>query len=210
MTTTVFLVRHGETEWNHSKRAQGHADIPLNAAGHQQAIRAASALSRMSIDAVYSSDLGRAVDTARPIAESHGIELVVEPDFREIDQGDWEGLEVEEIRRRWPDLWGPSRHYSPRPGGESPVQVRTRALAGLRRVIEKHPSGAVVIVSHGGTIRWLAAEALGYDDRRSARIRGLGNGQMVSLEAEIADGELKLTNLQRLDGATPDLDDPND
>jgi broad specificity phosphatase PhoE len=68
----------------------------------------------------------------------------------------------------------------------------------------------VVVVSHGGTIRWIAAEALGYDDQRSARIRGLGNGQMVSIDARLENRRLTLDNLVRLDGATPDLDDPND
>ena len=107
-------------------------------------------------------------------------------------------------------MWGPARHYSPRPGGESPQEVRSRALAGLRRVVERHPDGSVAIVSHGGTIRWLSAEALGYDDRRSARIRGLGNGGVVRLEAKVENGGLVLSGLERLDGATPDLDDPND
>lgn len=208
--TTVYLVRHGQTEWNSSKRAQGQADIALDARGHEQAIAAAFELSRKKIDGVYSSDLMRAVDTARPIAEGHGLEVRVMPEFREIDQGEWEGLHVDEIKERWPDLWGPARHYSTRPGGESPQQVRKRALEGLAKVVSEHPEGDVVVVSHGGTIRWLAAEALGYDDRRSARIRGLGNGQMVRIEARLEDGALHLGNLVRMDGATPDLDDPND
>lgn len=208
--TTVYLVRHGQTEWNSSKRAQGQADIALDARGHEQAIAAAFELSRKKIDGVYSSDLMRAVDTARPIAEGHGLEVQVMPEFREIDQGEWEGLHVDEIKERWPDMWGPARHYSTRPGGESPQQVRKRALEGLAKVVAEHPEGDVVIVSHGGTIRWLAAEALGYDDKRSARIRGLGNGQMVRIEARLEDGDLHLGNLVRMDGATPDLDDPND
>lgn len=208
--TIVYLVRHGQTEWNSSKRAQGQADIALDARGHEQAIAAAFELSRTKIDGVYSSDLMRAVDTARPIAESHGLEVQVMPEFREIDQGEWEGLHVDEIKERWPDLWGPARHYSARPGGESPQQVRKRALEGLAKVVSEHPEGDVAIVSHGGTIRWLAAEALGYDDKRSARIRGLGNGQMVRIEGRLEDGDLHLGNLVRLDGATPDLDDPND
>lgn len=208
--TTIFLVRHGETEWNHSKRAQGQADIDLNARGREQAIQAAWQFSHVKVDAVYSSDMKRAIDTARPIAESHSVELVTDPAFREIDQGEWEGLHVDEIKQRWPDMWGPARHYNARPGGESPHQVRTRALEGVRRIVEEHPGGNVAIVSHGGTIRWLSAEALGYDDRRSALIRGLGNGQMVSVEAQLREGKLRLSNLVRLDGNTPDLDDPND
>jgi broad specificity phosphatase PhoE len=88
--------------------------------------------------------------------------------------------------------------------------VRERALRALRRIVDEHPDDCVVVVSHGGTIRWISAEALGYDDYRSRRIRGLGNGAIVSVKAD-ADGEtVKLTDLHRLDGNTTDLDDPND
>jgi broad specificity phosphatase PhoE len=208
--TTVFLVRHGATAWNHSKKAQGQADIELNDTGYRQAIATAEELSHVSVEAVYSSDLKRAYGTAEPIAKTHGVEVETDPAFREIDQGEWEGLHVDEIRRRWPDLWGPARHYSTRPGGESPQQVRERALQALENVVKAHPDGAVVVVSHGGTIRWLSAEALGYDDRRSARIRGLGNGAVVRVTAEIDDGRLVMRDLERLDGNTTDLDDPND
>ena len=208
--TAIFLVRHGATKWNHEKRAQGQADIDLNEAGYRQAIAVAEELSHLPVDAVYASDLERAYKTAEPIARTHGVEVQIDPAFREIDQGEWEGLHVDEIRRRWPDLWGPARHWSARPGGESPRQVRERALEGLERVVRAHPDGSVVVVSHGGTIRWLSAEALGYDDRRSARIRGLGNGAVVRLEAEIDGGRLVLRDLERLDGNTTDLDDPND
>jgi broad specificity phosphatase PhoE len=208
--TTILLVRHGATEWNVIKRAQGQADIELNRAGHKQAIAAAQELAHYDVDAVYSSDLKRSLDTATRIAEAHDVQVVVDPSFREIDQGEWEGLTVQEIQERWPDLWGPARHYNARPGGESPRQVRLRALEGLKRVVEEHPDGTAVIVSHGGTIRWLSAEALGYDDHRSARIRGLGNGAVVSIDASLGDGVLELSNLVRLDGNTTDLDDPND
>ena len=208
--TTVYLVRHGTTEWNVAKRAQGQADIELSPEGCKQALAVAHQLSHLDVDAVYSSDLIRAVDTAAPIAKAHGVEVQTDPAFREIDQGEWEGLSVDEIKKRWPEMWGPARHYNARPGGESPHQVRTRALAGLKRVVEAHPDEIVVIASHGGTIRWLSAEALGYDDHRSARIRGLGNGAVVSLKARIEDDQLVLEELRRLDGNTTDLDDPND
>jgi broad specificity phosphatase PhoE len=208
--TKVLLVRHGATEWNTNKRAQGMADIELNDEGRLQALDTAQQLGDLDIKAIYSSDLKRAVDTARAIADVKGLEVHLDPDFREIDQGEWTGLEVAEIKERWPELWGPARHYSTRPGGESPQQVRERALRGLKRVVKEHPDDLVVIVSHGGTIRWLGAEALGYDDHRSARIRGLGNGGVVSIDAELDGDDLKLSGLKRLDGATPDLDDPND
>ncbi len=210
MATRLVFVRHGATDWNQAKRAQGWADIDLNAAGRRQAARIARELEELPVDAVYSSDLKRSVDTAGPIAEAHGVEVEVDPDFREIDQGEWTGLTVDEIAKRWPLLWGPARHYEPRPSGESPHEVRTRALRAVRRVVEQHPDATVVVVSHGGTIRWISAEALGFDDIASRRIRGLANGGAVVVDARLEDGRLVLENLVRLDGATTDLDDPND
>jgi broad specificity phosphatase PhoE len=208
--TKVLLVRHGATDWNIYKRAQGQADIPLDETGKLQALETAEQLSSLDIDAVYSSDLSRARDTAAAIANHQGLEVITDERFREIDQGEWTGLPVAEIARRWPDLWGAARHYNARPGGESPHQVRERALAALRDAVEAHPDGTIVVVSHGGTIRWLSAEAMGYDDHASAGLRGVGNGGVVSLKADIENGELVLWDLERLDGATPDLDDPND
>ena len=202
-------MRHGETEWNATKRAQGQADVPLNDAGRLQAEVAAAQLDGVNLVAVYSSDLSRAIDTAEPIARAHDLEVVTDPAFREIDQGEWEGLGLKEIRSRWPDLWGPARHYVQRPGGESPEQVQKRALEGIARVVERHRTGAVAIVSHGGTIRWITAHALGYDLEGSAQIRGLSNGGAVALDATLEGGELVLGNLVRLDGQSADVEDPN-
>src|SRR5688500_6871704 len=89
MTTTIYLVRHGATDWNINKRAQGTADIPLNERGEVQALHAAEELSKTPVDAVYTSDLQRASFTADAIAQVHGLPVVKEPRFREIDQGDW-------------------------------------------------------------------------------------------------------------------------
>jgi broad specificity phosphatase PhoE len=77
-------------------------------------------------------------------------------------------------------------------------------------VVEEHPSGSVAIVSHGGTMRWIVAEAFGYDDVRSARLRGVSNGGAVLLKAVVKGPDLKLSFVERLDGRPPDLDDPND
>jgi broad specificity phosphatase PhoE len=148
--------------------------------------------------------------TARAIAEPHGLEVIPDPDLREVDQGEWTGLRVDEIARRWPGQWGEARHHSARPGGEAPADVRRRALAALTRIVAEHPKGTVAVVSHGGTIRWLSAEVLGYDDFESARIRGVANGGIVSLEASLDRERLVLTDLRRWDGDTTDLDDPND
>jgi broad specificity phosphatase PhoE len=203
------LVRHGATEWNADKRAQGQADVALSRKGREQALETAGRLAGLPVDAVYSSDLSRAVETAEAIAKMHGLDVAMDPAFREIDQGEWTGLPVAEIQQRWPELWGAARHYNARPGGESPQQVRRRALEGLRRVVERHPHGTVVIASHGGTIRWLSAEVLGYDDRASARLRGLSNGGVVSFDARLDSSRLVLSGFERMDRAAPDMEDPN-
>lgn len=208
--STIFLVRHGATEWNIHKRAQGQADVPLTDKGRLQALDAAKQLAAFKVAAVYSSDLQRAVDTAQAIAHTHGVDVITDTRLREIDQGDWTGLPVAEIERRWPELWGAARHYNARPGGESPRQVRARGLDAIRDAVAAHPDAGIVAVSHGGTIRWICAEACGYDDRRSALLRGVGNGGIVSIKGEVEDGRLVLWDLERLDGATPDLEDPND
>ncbi len=207
--TKLLVVRHGVTDWNLKGLAQGMADIDLNEEGRRQAEIVAATLASFDIDAVLSSDLSRAVHTAEPIAGRHDLGVSEDPDFREVDQGEWTGLSTDEIKRRWPELWGPARHYSARPGGESPAQVRRRMLHGVARAVRAHPGETVVIVSHGAAIRWLSAEALGYDDRRAARIRGLSNAGVVTMDADIEDGRVVLGNLVRLDGGTPDLDDPN-
>jgi broad specificity phosphatase PhoE len=181
----------------------------LNDEGRLQAQVAAAQLDGVNLAGVYSSDLSRAIDTAEPIARAHGLEVVTDPAFREIDQGEWEGLGLKEIRARWPELWGPARHYGQRPGGESPEQVQKRALEGLARVVERHNGGAVAIVSHGGTIRWIAADALGYDLEGSARIRGLSNGGALAMDATLDNGRLELGNLVRIDGQSADVEDPN-
>ena len=183
--TRIFLIRHGATEWNRTNLAQGHADIGLNDEGRAQAVAGAQRLAGEALEAVYSSDLGRSMATAEAIAEPHGLQVVSDPDLREVDQGEWTGLHPDEIARRWPDLWGDARHYTTRPGGEGPADVRKRSLAALRRIVKEHPDGTVAVVSHGGTIRWISAEALGYNDVESTRIRGVANGGIVSLEAAL-------------------------
>src|SRR5581483_11305534 len=94
--TTLLLVRHGETDWNAERRWQGHADVPLNARGREQARALAEELAGESIDAIYSSDLSRAQDTADIVGARLDVPVVVDPDLREIDVGPVEGLTAEE------------------------------------------------------------------------------------------------------------------
>jgi broad specificity phosphatase PhoE len=146
--TTIFLARHGETDWNAEGRVQGHTDRPLNDAGRAQARALADELAEVHVDAVYSSDLARALDTARPVAAARGLAVEPVAELRERDFGTWEGLLDTEILERFPEArtgaWGDA---------ETREQLAERVLAALRRIAEQHPGGQVLVVSHGGPLR---------------------------------------------------------
>lgn len=132
-------------------RYQGQADPPLNERGWAQARRVAQALRGQRLDALYASDLRRAAETAETIGRATG--LVVHYDFRlrEIHQGEWQGLLVTEIERRYPDLfhrWQESPLAVILPGGESIIQMQERVLAAVEDIARQHPGQRVVIVTH--------------------------------------------------------------
>jgi phosphoserine phosphatase len=146
--TTILLVRHGETDWNRERRVQGHSDTPLNETGRTQARALLEEIVGEEIDAVYSSDLLRAHETARIVAEARGLEVTAIRDLRERHFGSWEGLTGDEILVRFPDAadgpWG---------DGETKQEMRRRVLDALQRIAEAHPDGRVLVVSHGGPLR---------------------------------------------------------
>ncbi len=149
--TTVYAVRHGETPWNVEGRYQGQLDPPLNARGRQQAQITAKALAPLNIEAIYSSDLKRAVQTAEALARLTDISIRLDPRLREIHQGAWQGVLVEEIERRWPDEFAGWRrdpwHHRP-PGGERLQDVQERVLAALYDIAARHPGGTVAVFTH--------------------------------------------------------------
>lgn len=162
--TRVIFVRHGETLWNQSKRYQGHSDIPLNETGIEQGKKVAKGLAGEKISAIYSSDLGRAVQTAKIIGAEHGLEPIMIKDFREVNFGLWEGLTYEEIMAEWPEVLS-AIYEKPGgtliPGGESFDDVQKRTVGGLGKCLANHKEETIVVVSHGGTMRVLLCDALG-------------------------------------------------
>lgn len=146
--TTILLARHGETDWNAERRVQGHTDRPLNEAGIAQAQALAEELSKERIDAVYSSDLVRALDTARAVAESRGVPVVEVAALRERNFGTWEGLLDEEILDRFPEA-----HNGPWGDDETPEQLDQRVFDALLQIAARHEGGQVLVVSHGGPLR---------------------------------------------------------
>lgn len=153
----VFLVRHGVTLWNQEFRYQGQTDIELSAAGRSQALAVADYLNRQGIQALYCSDLSRCLQTAGIINERLGLEITVEPRFREIAFGIWEGLTYAEAKERYPEQvweWIYNTVNFQIPQGESFFQVMERAGAAWEDII-RQPVNSVAIVTHGGVIRAL-------------------------------------------------------
>jgi len=147
--TTLLLVRHGETDWNAEGRLQGHTDRPLSDYGRRQARRLAEELEGEELEAIYSSDLVRAHETAEIVGERLGLPISLEPALREKDWGSWEGLDAVE-RDRVEFV------------GESTEAHQERMLRALRRIAELHPgNGRVLVVTHGGSMRRVQTAAMG-------------------------------------------------
>lgn len=151
----LTLIRHGETEWNRLRKCQGASDMPLNETGRRQARLIAESLAGESIDAVFSSGLARSAETAVAIAGRHGLEVGAMVEFREMDQGDFEGVEFSEIREKHSkelEMWAQNPAGFRVPGGESLGEVQSRAMDGVEKIEKQWPAGNVVVVSHNLTI----------------------------------------------------------
>ncbi len=209
--TQIYLARHGETEWNAVRRVQGWTDIPLSAQGVTQAEALGERLGRVSITAVYSSDLGRAMETARPAAERHGLSVTPLKELREKRFGDWEGLTQTELERDYTALW--HRYHSERdlnalvPNGETWPQVQSRMARALMTILRDHPGpdDAVLVVGHGGSGRVFILEALQAALPTLLRLH-LDNASLSRLDFHgKADSRVVLLNdtshLDHLDGA---------
>ena len=153
--TQLCLIRHGQTDWNLEGRYQGQSDVPLNEKGLEQAKSLIGKLKGQTFASIYTSDLMRAQQTAEPIADLLGIPIQIEPRLREINQGEWEGVLVDDIRARYAKIWS-QRTIDPAnvrpPGGETVREVATRVYAALDDVARLFPTDNVIIVSHGLSI----------------------------------------------------------
>lgn len=170
-STTLLLIRHGETAWNAEHRIQGHLDIPLSHAGVRQASRLAERLASESISAVYSSELVRAWLTAVPLAERFGLPVVAEPRVRERAFGIFEGLTLDEIAHRHPEefrRWRARDAGWAMEGGETGQSLIDRVMQALYDIAARHAGGMVAIVTHGGVldVAYRAARALAWDAPR--------------------------------------------
>ncbi len=172
MVTRLYLIRHGETEGADKKRYKGHIDVPLSENGIKQMERLSKYIRQLivhssqstKLNAVYCSDLSRAVKSAEVIAGPHAVKPVVVKAFRERNFGIWEGMSFNEIKEKYPEefnAWADNPlEFSPMQG-ESTIEVKDRALKALNGVLEKHKDESIAIVSHGGINRIVLCHLFG-------------------------------------------------
>ncbi len=164
--TRLILIRHGKTEWNLERRLEGRSDPPLNGEGIAQAQRMATELKNAGIDAIYTSPLRRAYQTAQILAWAVDVRLEVEPRLTEVDQGEWQGRLRSEIERATPDLlhrWETAPWSTRPPGGESLKEVQRRVAEALDEILGQKRHVCVALVSHRYPIALIKAlsEGLG-------------------------------------------------
>ncbi|MGQ9475283.1 MAG: histidine phosphatase family protein [Actinomycetota bacterium] len=172
---TVYLLRHGETEYHAQQRLLGRLDIGLNERGREQALKVVDFFRGLRLDAIYSSPLKRCLETAGPIARERGLTIQVLEGLMEVDMGDWDGRTFEELFREEGELvgkWMRNPSSVAIPGGEDFGTVRDRVMSAVREIISRHPGDQrVLVVSHGGPIRGILCEALGMELNGMFRIQ---------------------------------------
>jgi 2,3-bisphosphoglycerate-dependent phosphoglycerate mutase len=173
VTTRVVLVRHAEPHESTEGRCYGRLDVPLSAGGRATAEAVAAALEPVALARVYSSPLRRALETATPIARTHGLVPIPHEGLRELDFGELEGQRYEEIAARSSELfraWMTAPASVRFPGGESFSDLRARALAAAEELRRRHRGDVFALVAHGGVTRTILADALGVPARALFRI----------------------------------------
>ncbi|MEP6957003.1 MAG: histidine phosphatase family protein [Chthoniobacterales bacterium] len=169
MITRVLMVRHGSTTLSAEDRFAGATDVDLSEGGREQARSLAARLAREQIAAVYASPLSRTVETARILAEPHGLEVQARDGLREISHGHWEQMTRPEVERQWPEeaaQWESDPYTFAPVGGESGLAVTARSLPVLLDLVRAHAGEVLLVVSHKATIRLLLSSLLGFDPRR--------------------------------------------
>ena len=195
MATTVFLVRHGQTKSNVTGFYMGWSDEDLNDVGYTQAHNLSSRLTNLPIASIYASPLRRTCTTAAILAKPRGLELKVLDDLIEIKLGDWQGLHMDEIRQRWPEIWQQSRTDPSEvtmPNGESFKQVAERAVRAFGAIISANQGKQAAIVTHEVVVKVLVTHVLGTTNSIYRRFE-VGNASLSVIR--IIDGNARLVML---------------
>ncbi len=164
--TRLMLVRHGLTEYNNTRKFGGHSDVELNDEGRIQAEKVRTRLVGEKIDAIYSSDLKRAISTVEIISDGREVETIICPELREMNYGDAEGMTFDEIGRKYPGLREMIIDFDMQlefPGGESLSEFIERTITFMDRINNQPGNQVVLIVSHSGPLKVLVCHLLGLD-----------------------------------------------
>lgn len=157
----IYLIRHGQTDWNIQGRIQGSHDIPLNEAGQRQATQLAEGMDSRPVSRIFSSTLTRAMETAQKIGSRQNVEIYPMPQLIEVEFGKWEGMTWEEIMEAYPKeyrLWALNPDEVAPPGGETQEQVIRRCVGAINEALRITGGREdIAIVSHGATIAYLVS-----------------------------------------------------
>jgi broad specificity phosphatase PhoE len=162
----IYLVRHGQTDWNREKIFRGHADRPLNDHGLREARAVADFLSGQPVNFIYASPLKRAMQTAEPLAEQRDMKVEVLPGVIDLDFGEWSGMPMKEVKDKYPDIYQDFIKHPEKaefPGGESLREAQERAMKAVREVAERHPDMTGAIVTHRVICKIIILGLLGLD-----------------------------------------------
>ena len=177
----LYLIRHGETDYNNALRFQGQTDVLLNRKGIEQAERVAEFFRDIPLRAIYTSSLKRASATAEIIGRVKGIEPQETDALREMSFGIWENMNSKDIQKKyakeWKDFFASPANIKI-PQGESMSDVQKRAYPEVQRILDEYPEGDVAFVAHGGIIRVLICTMLGLDLNRSWHLH-VGNASVT-------------------------------
>ena len=208
MTTRLCIVRHGETAWNAEHRVQGQLDVPLNAIGHAQALAVSKVLSQEKFDAIYSSDLSRARQTAQPVASFLSKEILLEKDLRERHYGIFERLTYAEVKARYPEDYARFESRDPDYAfrtGESLRDFSARSIAVISKIVNQHEDQSILVFTHGGVLDKLYRFVTGLPIS-AERDFGIPNAGLNRIELTSAGWQIRSwADVAHLEGALDDL-----
>jgi probable phosphoglycerate mutase len=211
MTTRLCIVRHGETAWNAEHRVQGQLDVPLNAVGRAQALAASKVLAREKFDAIYSSDLSRAQQTAQPTAGLLSMALLLDKDLRERHYGIFERLTYAEVKVRYPEDYARFEAHDPEFAfrtGESLNDFAARSIAVISRIAKQHQNQSILVFTHGGVLDQFYRHVTG-TPLSTQRGFGIPNAGLNRVELAASGWQIRAwAEVAHLDRALDDLPDP--
>ena len=172
--TKIYLIRHGQTEWNKRQTFRGRIDIPLNERGHKEAEAILEAVKNKKISSIYASPLRRSIETAKPIEQFFNLEILPVKGLIDINYGDWQGLTADDVKKRYKrqyNQWEKTPNLVRFPSGETLDEVKERSFSAFRDIVKKNPGKTIVVVPHRVVNKVLLCALLGLSNSHFWEIR---------------------------------------